>query len=458
LSEEPLISLALPIKNGLPGLKRVIEALRKQTYKNFELLVQDGGSTDGSLEYLRAADLPRMEILTQTDTGHGQAYNRVWARCRGPICCMLACDEYLESNALQLYVKWYKEHSGAAYCYGYSRLWKDESEVHSISRAGPFNFLKLLLSEYSPPAGAGFYNRKVIGSDFYYDENLKTCPDFDFFIRLGLRFGPLQIVEKNDIVFNSIRNQSMTTFRPQSFDQIAQDKIFIIDRFFVSQGNSRFNQFLRSQAYAGMYCWLASLLYEIVGETEQFCKYVMEAGKHAPGSDRVAKLVAQSRSLAIDNASGQVLTRRQVQPAHPPRGAAKLVLNLAEAHSDTSWGNAQATPSGSRLRVVTDEAPWSYAAALPLRVASEFVHEAWYWLEVGVDVHAGQVGIGVLGSEHELKWERLVSAEDRRTRVVIVVTPAEVSLIVRNGSLGGPSVVDLLDAHIWAMEIPSSDY
>ena len=37
----PLISLVLPVKNGMPHIQVTIEALRRQTYRNFEVLVQD---------------------------------------------------------------------------------------------------------------------------------------------------------------------------------------------------------------------------------------------------------------------------------------------------------------------------------------------------------------------------------------------------------------------------------
>lgn len=98
----PLISLVLPVKNGLPHLQKTIDALRRQTYRNFELLVQDGGSTDGTLPYLDSIrDLPKIELVSQPDSGIGQAYNRGIARCQGDLVCLLASDEYLDNDALE---------------------------------------------------------------------------------------------------------------------------------------------------------------------------------------------------------------------------------------------------------------------------------------------------------------------------------------------------------------------
>jgi len=68
----PLISLVLPVKNAMPHVRKAVEAIRRQTYRNFEVLVQDGGSIDDTAEYLRSiTDLPRIELVSESDSGIG---------------------------------------------------------------------------------------------------------------------------------------------------------------------------------------------------------------------------------------------------------------------------------------------------------------------------------------------------------------------------------------------------
>jgi glycosyltransferase involved in cell wall biosynthesis len=162
---EAFFSLALPIRNGLPGLRRAIEALQRQTYQNFELVVQDGGSTDGSLDYVRQAKLPRIDIVSERDSGIAQAYGCALSRCAGPLVVPLACDEWLDDDALETFASWYSEYPDAAYVYGGARLWKSETEIHSVLHPGSYDLLKFLASEYVPTM-AGFFNKKVIGSSF----------------------------------------------------------------------------------------------------------------------------------------------------------------------------------------------------------------------------------------------------------------------------------------------------
>src|SRR5579863_5768468 len=73
----PSISLVLPTLNALPHVQRTVEALRLQTCQDFELIVQDGGSTDGTVEYMRSLSGFRCtDVESARDFGIGQAYNR----------------------------------------------------------------------------------------------------------------------------------------------------------------------------------------------------------------------------------------------------------------------------------------------------------------------------------------------------------------------------------------------
>src|SRR5436190_13191806 len=89
---QPLISVALPVKNGMPHLVHAIESLTRQTYQKFELIVQDSASTDGSVEYIRSVkELPAVEIVSEPDQGVVEGFNRAYMRCRGDFVHSFAC-------------------------------------------------------------------------------------------------------------------------------------------------------------------------------------------------------------------------------------------------------------------------------------------------------------------------------------------------------------------------------
>src|SRR5262249_43581220 len=131
-SMAPLVSLVLAVKNGLPHLKATIDAVRRQTYTHYELVVQDGASTDGSRQFIAGlTDIGPVKLVSAEDGGVGQAYNRALARCSGDLVCFLACDEYLEDNALASAGDWFQHHPHAVVLKGGGRL------VHRPNRRRP---------------------------------------------------------------------------------------------------------------------------------------------------------------------------------------------------------------------------------------------------------------------------------------------------------------------------------
>src|SRR5262245_22893695 len=120
---QPLVSLVLCVLDGMPYLPEAVESVRAQTYPNLELIVQDGCSTDGSLEYLRSLDgLPGLQLVSEPDRGIGEAYNRAYARCRGDIVGSIDADNLLDPNAVTTAVALFESHPDAVAIYGAVRM------------------------------------------------------------------------------------------------------------------------------------------------------------------------------------------------------------------------------------------------------------------------------------------------------------------------------------------------
>src|SRR5947207_9073465 len=102
----PHVSIALPVKNGLPHLKDAIAGLCRQTYDSITLVVQDSASTDGSLDYLRSLETPfTVDLVSQSDRSLVAGYNRALQRCTGDLVVAAACDEVLDDDAIERYVR-----------------------------------------------------------------------------------------------------------------------------------------------------------------------------------------------------------------------------------------------------------------------------------------------------------------------------------------------------------------
>lgn len=75
--DKPLYTVIIPNYNGLKYMERCMEALRRQTYTSFAVLIVDNGSTDGSVEYLKELEKEEniSNIFLDTNTGFSGAVN-----------------------------------------------------------------------------------------------------------------------------------------------------------------------------------------------------------------------------------------------------------------------------------------------------------------------------------------------------------------------------------------------
>ncbi len=92
--ETPLVSIIIPVKNGLPQFRRVLESVAKQSFeRGYEVIVIDSGSSDGSLDIIPTND-PRFRLIEiePAQFGHGKTRNLGVANSKGSFCAFLTHD------------------------------------------------------------------------------------------------------------------------------------------------------------------------------------------------------------------------------------------------------------------------------------------------------------------------------------------------------------------------------
>jgi glycosyltransferase involved in cell wall biosynthesis len=96
-----LFSVVIPVKNAVGTLGRTLEALRAQTYGSVEIIVVDGGSTDGTLELIGSAGLPGLRVLSDPTGGITSAVNKGIRDARGAwVLPWMCADDYVDPDFL----------------------------------------------------------------------------------------------------------------------------------------------------------------------------------------------------------------------------------------------------------------------------------------------------------------------------------------------------------------------
>ena len=98
---KPLVSVLMPVYNAEKYLAASIGSILAQTYGDFELLICDDASTDGSLEIVRSFDDTRMTLLTNRENlGNAATRNRLIEHASGEYVAVLDADDTAEPDRL----------------------------------------------------------------------------------------------------------------------------------------------------------------------------------------------------------------------------------------------------------------------------------------------------------------------------------------------------------------------
>lgn len=191
--DPPLISVVTPSLNQEPFLERTMQSVLDQGYPSLEYIVQDGGSTDGSVAILEryATRLHRWE--SRPDAGQAAAINAGFSHSTGDILMYLNADDIVLPGALATVARYFTLHPDVDVVYGHRVLIdRNDREIgrwllprHSEDVVQWIDFV---------PQETMFWRRRVWEAAGGVDESLSFALDWDLILRfrdLGARFARL---------------------------------------------------------------------------------------------------------------------------------------------------------------------------------------------------------------------------------------------------------------------------
>ena len=100
MSENPLITVIVPVYNILEYLPRCVHSITGQTYRNLEILLVDDGSTDGTGELCDrlGEEDPRIRVFHKENGGSSTARNLALQHAKGEYVGFVDSDDYIEPD------------------------------------------------------------------------------------------------------------------------------------------------------------------------------------------------------------------------------------------------------------------------------------------------------------------------------------------------------------------------
>lgn len=205
----PKVSVVTSVYNGEPYFERAIPGILGQTFEDFEFVVVDDGSTDGTLERLRelASQDRRVRVFSPGRLGVAAAYNFGVAQATGEFIARQDFDDRSYPDRLRLQVAYLDAHPEVGVVGG-AYLLVDERRGERYVRMPPTEHAAIILAmaRYVPVAHTtAMYRRRAWAEASGYPL-ANNLIDLRFYLRvakLGWRFGNLPDVVGEHYVHDS---------------------------------------------------------------------------------------------------------------------------------------------------------------------------------------------------------------------------------------------------------------
>jgi glycosyltransferase involved in cell wall biosynthesis len=185
----PALSVLMPSFNPGPFLADALASVVPQLGPDDEIVIQDGGSRDGSIEELAAAyqDDPRVKIVSEPDTGQSDALQRALGRAQNPYIGWLNADDIYYPGALDAVRGVLRDRPDTDVVYGGATMFADGDRI--IRRGVPLDFTVRAFLQHGCHtfSGATFMRTQLVRDAGGFNRDLHYAMDFDLFFRLAER-------------------------------------------------------------------------------------------------------------------------------------------------------------------------------------------------------------------------------------------------------------------------------
>lgn len=223
-----MLSIIIPIYNSVVYIDKVIDSVLKQTFKEWELILIDDGSTDGSdkiCDYYSSLD-NRIKSIHQENAGVSSARNVGLDKARGTYVMFIDSDDYILNDYCENLVK--NAINSDIVISGYTQLNKDKKNYifmnnMNVSLSSIDSIFDELYTKHLMNAPwAKIYKRSIIGNQ-RFDANVMLGEDLLFNLEYLSKCSMIKIVDFKGYMYNCMNiNAATKKFRDSDCKQIIE--------------------------------------------------------------------------------------------------------------------------------------------------------------------------------------------------------------------------------------------
>jgi glycosyltransferase involved in cell wall biosynthesis len=181
----PLVSVVTPSLNQGRFLEQAIASVLEQDYPRIEHIVVDGGSTDETIEILRAH--PHLRWVSEPDSGQASAINKGFRMAHGTIFGWLNADDFYLPGAISAAVQALLASDCAFVHGGWVQVAEDGTVMREV-KVVPFDYRLQLEHRNAVCQPGSFFTAEAYSAVGGVDETYEFAMDYELWLKLGRRY------------------------------------------------------------------------------------------------------------------------------------------------------------------------------------------------------------------------------------------------------------------------------
>lgn len=202
----PIVSVVVPLYNKAVYVERLLDSVLNQSFRRFELIIVDDGSTDGGADLVQNVHDPRIRLIRQVNSGVSAARNRGASEATGDFLVFLDADDYWSSQFLEVMLTAFDSPNVVWAMCGERRMRVIEDNPRDVDvLAAPVfdrkNFFELFLHDQVGCPGTIVMRRSIFDASRGFIAGINNGEDVEMWLRLALRYPDIHFCAEQLVIY-----------------------------------------------------------------------------------------------------------------------------------------------------------------------------------------------------------------------------------------------------------------
>ena len=178
-----MISVVTPSFNQASYVERTLLSVAAQTGVEFEHIVVDGGSTDGSTAILNRHKDKLAKLIIEPDDGQADAIAKGMQHAKGDILCYLNSDDVLVAGALAWVDEYFRTHPDVDAIYSHRLFIGSDDQINRFWHLPPHSNYCMMRWDFIPQETC-FWRKSLVQRVGTVDSSYQFAMDYEWFVRM----------------------------------------------------------------------------------------------------------------------------------------------------------------------------------------------------------------------------------------------------------------------------------